>query len=206
MMPLKRSVPPFLAATAGLTILATLSGGALAAPAGPETPVREAYAITTRQLAGSGGKPVAAPWQKPHRDRLMSRELAALFARDELYQEEAGEMGNLGADPFLNGQDGEVRALKVVVTEPPANGKAQVTASFRSFKQPVSVRFRMVEEGDLDEALGAAAAVGDDRLQRQAQGRVVPDSFTHGTSAQRASWFRRGYGDGDLRVCDTFGG
>jgi hypothetical protein len=122
-------------------------GAALAAPAGPETPVREAYAITTRQLAGSGGAAQPAPWQKPHRDRLMSTSLAALFARDELYQDEAGEMGNLGADPFLSGQDGEVKTLKVTVTEKPANGKALVTASFRSFRQPVSVRFRMVEEG-----------------------------------------------------------
>ncbi len=147
MMPLKRSVPKSLAATAGLVIAATISAAALAAPAGPETPVREAYAITARQLAGSGGKPVAAPWQKPHRDRLMSRALAGMFARDELYQDEAGEMGHLGADPFLSGQDGEIKNLKVSVTSPPAGGKAQVTASFRSFKQPVSVRFRMVEEG-----------------------------------------------------------
>ncbi len=148
MDPSRRSVPPFRAATAVLIIAATLSAGAaLAAPAGLETPVREAYAITARQLAGAAGKPVAAPWQKPHRDRLMSRDLAALFARDELYQEEAGEMGNLGADPFLSGQDGEVKNLKISVTTPPAGGKALVTATFRSFKQPVSVRFRMVEEG-----------------------------------------------------------
>ncbi len=137
----------WLAATAALSIAATLSAVAVAAPAGPETPVREAYAITTRQLAGAAGKPVAAPWQKPNRDRLMSRALAGLFARDELYQEEAGEMGNLGADPFLSGQDGEVKTLKVTVTESPANGKALVTASFRSFRQPVSVRLRMIEEG-----------------------------------------------------------
>lgn len=143
----RRSVSRWLAATDGLIIAATLSAGALAAPAGPEVPVREAYAITSRQLAGAAGKPVAAPWQKPHRDRLMSRDLAGLFARDELYQEEAGEMGNLGADPFLSGQDGEIKNLKVSVTVPPSGGKAQVTASFRSFKQPVSVRFRMVEEG-----------------------------------------------------------
>ncbi len=143
----RRSVSQWLVATAALSIAATLSAGALAAPADPEIPVREAYAITTRQLAGSGGKPVAAPWQKPHRDRLMSRALAGLFARDELYQDEAGEMGHLGADPFLSGQDGEIKNLKVSVTSPPAGGKAQVTASFRSFKQPVSVRFRMVEEG-----------------------------------------------------------
>ena len=51
----------------------------------------------------------------------------------------------------------------------------------------------------------AATAIGDDRLQRQAQGRVVPDSFTHGTSAQRVHWFRRGLESGDLKACDTFG-
>jgi hypothetical protein len=63
---------------------------------------------------------------------------------------------------------------------------------------------QILEQGDLEEALGAAAAVGDDRLQRQAQGRVVPDSFTHGTSAQRVRWFRRGFDAGDLERCDTF--
>jgi uncharacterized protein len=63
----------------------------------------------------------------------------------------------------------------------------------------------ILEEGDLDEALGAAAAIGDDRLQRQAQGRVVPESFTHGSSAQRVRWFRRGFDDGAVNQCDTFG-
>jgi hypothetical protein len=120
---------------------------AQAAEPGPEAPIREAYAVTVRQLAGSGPNPVPAPWQPPHRDKLMSKGLAALFARDELYQEEAGEIGHVGADPFISGQDGEVKNLRVSVTEAPANGRALVTASFRSFKQPVSVRFRMVEEG-----------------------------------------------------------
>jgi len=62
----------------------------------------------------------------------------------------------------------------------------------------------IVEEGDIDEALGAASAVGDDRLQRQGQGYVVPDSFTHGSSEQRARWFRRGFETGDVRMGDTF--
>ena len=62
---------------------------------------------------------------------------------------------------------------------------------------------QILEPGDLEEALRAAAAVGDDRLQRQTQGRVVPDSFTHGTSAQRTRWFRRGFDAGDLARCDT---
>lgn len=63
----------------------------------------------------------------------------------------------------------------------------------------------ILEEGDVDEALGAASAVGDDRLQKQSQGYVVPDSFTHGTSAQRARWFRLGLQTGDFeRAKDLF--
>ncbi|PRB79895.1 neutral zinc metallopeptidase [Pseudomonas sp. MYb185] len=62
----------------------------------------------------------------------------------------------------------------------------------------------MLEPGDLEEALQAAAAIGDDRLQRRAGGEVVPDSFTHGTSAQRVEWFRRGFDSGDMEQCDTF--
>jgi len=62
----------------------------------------------------------------------------------------------------------------------------------------------ILEAGDVEEALGAAAAVGDDRLQRQARGVVVPDSFTHGSSAQRVRWFRTGLQSGSLAACDTF--
>lgn len=61
-----------------------------------------------------------------------------------------------------------------------------------------------LERGDVDEAVKASAAVGDDRLQRQATGSVNPDSFTHGTSAQRSKWFRTGYRSGDPGACDTF--
>ena len=63
----------------------------------------------------------------------------------------------------------------------------------------------MLEAGDLDEALNAAAAVGDDRLQNRARGYVVPETFTHGTSAQRSRWFRKGFESGDTDKCDTFG-
>lgn len=63
---------------------------------------------------------------------------------------------------------------------------------------------QMLESGDLDEALAAAAAIGDDRLQKQARGTVTPDSFTHGSSAQRVTWFRRGFESGRLDACDTF--
>jgi predicted metalloprotease len=66
-------------------------------------------------------------------------------------------------------------------------------------------RSRM-EPGDLEEGLTAARAIGDDTLQKQSQGRVVPDSFTHGTSAQRQTWLQRGLTTGDPAQCDTFSG
>jgi predicted metalloprotease len=64
----------------------------------------------------------------------------------------------------------------------------------------------LIEAGDLEEALTAASAIGDDTLQRNATGTVRPESFSHGTSAQRARWFRRGFEGGDPAACDTFGG
>ncbi len=65
-------------------------------------------------------------------------------------------------------------------------------------------RRNLLDPGDVEEGLRAAAAVGDDRLQREAQGVVTPESFTHGSSAQRARWFRVGLDRGDVRSCDTF--
>lgn len=65
-------------------------------------------------------------------------------------------------------------------------------------------RFKILQDGDIEQALKAATAIGDDRLQQQSQGRVVPDAFTHGTSQQRVTWFTRGLRSGDLKACDTF--
>lgn len=65
-------------------------------------------------------------------------------------------------------------------------------------------RLNWLEPGDVEEALNAANAIGDDRLQQQGQGRVVPDSFTHGTSAQRVRWFKTGFSQGQVGQCDTF--
>lgn len=64
----------------------------------------------------------------------------------------------------------------------------------------------ILERGDIEEALNAASAIGDDRLQKQSQGYVVPESFTHGSSAQRVRWFKQGITTGDVGDCDTFGG
>lgn len=64
---------------------------------------------------------------------------------------------------------------------------------------------QVLEPGDIEEALNAASAIGDDRLQKETQGYVVPESFTHGTSQQRVSWFNQGMTKGELNACDTFG-
>ncbi|MDY6946053.1 MAG: neutral zinc metallopeptidase [Pseudomonadota bacterium] len=63
---------------------------------------------------------------------------------------------------------------------------------------------QLLEEGDIDEGLNAAAAIGDDRLQKQGRGYVSPESFTHGSSEQRVRWFKRGFESGAVRSCDTF--
>jgi uncharacterized protein len=63
---------------------------------------------------------------------------------------------------------------------------------------------QVVEPGDIEEALGAASAIGDDRIQKRTQGHVVPESFTHGTSQQRMDWFKRGFENGQMKACDTF--
>jgi uncharacterized protein len=63
---------------------------------------------------------------------------------------------------------------------------------------------RLLEEGDVEEALAAASAVGDDRIQKQAGGRVTPETWTHGSARQRAGWFRRGLESGRMQDCDTF--
>ena len=96
-----------------LALMSLFACMAVAARAGddvPRGPVEDAYAITIKTLAAKGKAPPPA-WRPPHRDKLMSRSLAALFARDDLYQEESGDMGQIGADPFLNGQDGEIKKL-----------------------------------------------------------------------------------------------
>jgi predicted metalloprotease len=63
---------------------------------------------------------------------------------------------------------------------------------------------QIIEQGDVESALAAASAIGDDALQRQSRGEVVPDSFTHGTSAQRVRWFTKGLQTGSVEQCNTF--
>jgi predicted metalloprotease len=100
-----------------------------------------------------------------------------------------------------SGSTAEGNAVQVRV-ELQADCFAGVWAATARNKQGQAI----LEPGDAEEGLRAAAAIGDDTLQQQAQGRVVPDSFTHGTSAQRVKWLRRGLESGDPAQCDTFSG
>ena len=108
----------------------------------------------------------------------------------------------------LLGISDRVTALQQRVTEREANQLSVRLELQADFFAGMFARYvqnqGLLEAGDIEEALGAASAVGDDRLQRQATGRVMPDSFTHGTSEQRLRWFKRGYDTGDMRQGDTF--
>lgn len=81
---------------------------------------------------------------------------------------------------------------------------AGVWAHYEAQKEDPQLNKSIIQPGDIEEALNAANAIGDDRLQKQSQGYVVPDAFTHGTSAQRIAWFKKGYETGDIRQGDTF--
>lgn len=109
----------------------------------------------------------------------------------------------------LLGTSDQVRRAQQGLSEAEANAlsvRLELQADFLAglWVRKAQEKFSFLEEGDLEEALNAANAIGDDTLQRQAQGRVVPDSFTHGSSAQRVKWFRRGLETGDIRKGDTF--
>jgi len=130
-----------LAALAALSLFGSV--WALAAGDGPDATVRRAYAVTMRELASEGK--VEPPWRPPNRDKLMSKRLAGLFARDDQFMEESGDEGNLGSDPFISGQDGGVENLRVNIGSQRGD-KATVFADFRSLGKPVRVEFAMMRE------------------------------------------------------------
>ena len=109
----------------------------------------------------------------------------------------------------LLGISGEVDATRRGLSEAESNAlsvRLELQADFLAgvWAHHAQRTWGILEAGDVEEALNAASAIGDDRLQRQSQGSVVPDSFTHGTSAQRVRWFRKGLETGDLNQGDTF--
>jgi len=104
----------------------------------------------------------------------------------------------------------KVRALKERGSEREANRlsvRQELQADFFAglWAHYADRMHNLLEEGDIEEALNTASAIGDDKLQKQAQGYVVPDAFTHGTSAQRMKWFYKGYTTGDISQGDTYG-
>ncbi len=108
-------------------------------------------------------------------------------------------LGTMEQVQQLRGRQGEAEANSMSVRmELQADCYAGLWAHHAERAKP------LLESGDVEEALGAASAIGDDRIQRQTQGTIVPESFTHGSSAQRVRWFRRGLDTGDSKACDTF--
>lgn len=109
----------------------------------------------------------------------------------------------------LMGTSGKVRQLQEGMSQAQANKLSVALELQADFYAGVWTHYnqkmnQILEEGDIDEALSAANAVGDDAIQKRVQGEVVPDSFTHGTSDQRKYWFMKGYKTGDIRQGDTF--
>lgn len=108
-------------------------------------------------------------------------------------------LGTSGKVSRMRGQVDEVEYNKLSV-------KLELQADFYAgvWANQANEMKNIIENGDVEEALNAANAIGDDRLQREAQGRVVPDAFTHGTSEQRMRWFKKGFLTGDMEEGDTF--
>ncbi len=109
----------------------------------------------------------------------------------------------------LLGVLGEVQEQREQVSTTEANKltvKLELQADFYAgiWANQAQQKFNILDPGDIEEALGAASAVGDDHLQMQSQGHIVPDAFTHGTSAQRMKWFKKGWETGDPGQGDTF--
>jgi predicted metalloprotease len=109
----------------------------------------------------------------------------------------------------LLGTTAKVEALRARETRAQANAtsvrvelQADCFAGVWAFHSQAEKHW--LEQGDIESALNAASHIGDDALQRQEQGRVVPETFTHGTSAQRVGWFKRGLANGRVADCDTF--
>ena len=182
----RRYVPPKLVLFGGRT---TSTCGAASAASGPFycPPDKRAYLDTTffntleRQL-GAGGD--------------FAR---AYVIAHEVAHHVQNELGILPEVNRLRGQSSEREANQLSV-------RLELQADCLSgvWTRHAAARFGSLERGDIEEALNAAARIGDDALQKRSQGFVVPDSFTHGSSEQRVRWFETGLRTGDVQSCDTF--
>jgi predicted metalloprotease len=161
-------------------------------------------------VAGTSSGPFYCPGdQKLYIDLAFFREMKDRlgapgdFAQAYVIAHEVGhhvqnQMGTLG----------QVHAMEERVSKKEANQLSVRTELQADFYAGVWAHYAerkgLLDPGDIEEALGAASAVGDDRLQQQSRGYVVPDSFTHGSSEQRVAWFTKGFKSGDLKQGDTF--
>lgn len=162
-------------------------------------------------LAGAAAGPFYCPTdQKVYLDLSFFDELTRKFGAPGDFAQAyviAHEVGHHVQD--LLGISDQVRALEKGASEAEVNDlsvRMELQADFLAGMWAHYARqdLQVLDPGDIEEALRAASAIGDDRLQMEAQGYVVPDSFTHGTSEQRSRWFRRGFDTGDLSQGDTF--
>jgi predicted metalloprotease len=178
-----------------------------------EPPTLVLYDRATRTACGIGMNamgPFYCPFdQKLYLDLSFFRKLDERFGRPGDFAQAyviAHEVGHHVQE--LMGVADQVRRAEQLADQPRANElsmrlELQADCYAGVFARHDDARGKL-EPGDIDEAVAAAAAVGDDTLQRRTQGYVVPDAFTHGTSAQRTGWFRKGYQAGALTACDTF--
>lgn len=181
-----------------------------------EKPVLKLFAGTVQSACGFA-QSAAGPFYCP-RDRKVYLDLS-------FYDEMAGKLGASGDFAFayviahevghhiqtLLGTSTKVQAARQRVSEAEGNDlsvrlELQADCYAGVWAHHTEKQKQVLEQGDIEEAMNAAAAVGDDRLQKAAQGYVVPESFTHGSSAQRAKWFRQGLTTGDPNQCKTFEG
>ncbi len=161
-------------------------------------------------LAGAAVGPFYCPGdEKVYLDLVFFQELQSRFRAPGDFAEAyviAHEVGHHVQK--LLGTMGKVDAARQRMSEAEANQMSVRLELQADFLAGVWAHYAqqkgVLEPGDIEEALGAASAVGDDRLQRETRGHVVPDSFTHGTSEQRVRWFRKGLDTGDIRQGDTF--
>jgi len=163
-------------------------------------------------LAGAAAGPFyCPPDQKLYLDLTFFRELRDRFRAPGDFAQAyviAHEVGH--HVQTLLGISDKVRSARPRATEREANAlsvrqELQADCFAGIWAYHANRARQILESGDVEEALNAAAAIGDDRIQRQTRGTATPDSFTHGTSAQRVRWFKTGLSSGDVRQCDTFG-
>jgi len=162
-------------------------------------------------LASSAAGPFYCPGdQKVYIDLSFYRQLATEFgapgdfARAYVIAHEVGHHVQNLLGITASAEQAERRAGKVGANEVSVLVELQADCFAGVWASQANRARKILEPGDLEQGLAAASSVGDDTLQKRMQGSVVPDSFTHGTSAQRVRWFRRGYDSGKIDNCDTF--